>query len=112
MAKNKNIEDLLHRLGNENSEAAENAMQDLYTDAPRTFGEGFADRVMAGATGEVSEKGMDYFLPRLFKWVAATGVAAAIALLMMTYIAEDTISMDAMAGVGDVGVADVIALNE
>lgn len=111
MADNNDIERLIHGLENQDEAALEKEFAELYSDESRSFGAGFSDRVMARIGGNVSEKGMDYFLPRLFRWVAAAGVAAAVVLLTMTYVADDDLSMDALAGINQVSVEEVASLN-
>ncbi|HHG85144.1 MAG TPA: hypothetical protein ENJ82_10405 [Bacteroidetes bacterium] len=112
MANNKDIQRLIENLENGDPTSAENTIKEINADAPHTFSPGFTDQLMDVLATETAEKGMEYFLPRLFRWVVLSGVAAAIALLIMTYVAEDTISLDAIAGLSELSVSDVIALNE
>lgn len=111
MADNNDIDNLIRGLENQDEAALEKEFAQLYQDEDRSFGAGFGDRVMARIPNQSSEQGMDYFLPRLFRWVAAAGVAAAVVLLTMTYVAEDDLSMDALAGINQVSVEEVASLN-
>ncbi|MEM7036961.1 MAG: hypothetical protein AAF570_08285, partial [Bacteroidota bacterium] len=84
---------------------------DLFSEENAGFGEGFSDRVAQRLSAPADEDTMAYFLPRLFKWVAAAGTAAAIVLLMLTWTAEESLSMDAFAGISSISLDDVTALN-
>lgn len=79
-------------------------------DGPAGFGDGFADRVTA-ATLEGEEAGMDVFLPRMFRWVAMLGAAAALALLVITWYSNRSIDSDAVAGISDLSIDDAFAAN-
>jgi hypothetical protein len=86
-------------------------MRDLYADAPRSFSPGFADRIAEHVQGAGEEKGVDYFLPRVFKWFAVTGIAAAVALLLLIYLSQDSISIDALSGLSEVSLAEAESLD-
>ena len=111
MAGNDNIKRLLQGLESEDESRVENEFQELYADAPRSFGPGFADRISERIEEETGSPGVDYFLPRVFKWFAMAGVAAAVALLVMTYVNQDSISLDAISGISDVSIAEAESLD-
>jgi hypothetical protein len=111
MADKNDIQRLIDGLENQDEAALEKEFGGLYLDEDRSFGTGFADRVLARTHGEASEKGMDYFVPRLFRWVAVAGVAAAVILLTMTYINTNDLSIDALSGINEVSVEEVASLN-
>ncbi len=78
--------------------------------AGTTFEAGFADRIMERIEDEREEATVLQVMPRMFKWIAVAGIAAAVVLLAMVFIEGDTLSIDAMSGLSEVSLADELTL--
>lgn len=118
MTENENnnyLEDLVARLGEGDETAAEAQLSSLFPE--ESFGAGFADRVMAAIddaeASSPQEHGeqVDRMLPRMFRWVVVAGAAAASVMLAMTWLTQDSLSIDAIAGISDISIDNVYALN-
>ncbi|MEM0996232.1 MAG: hypothetical protein AAGN35_04095 [Bacteroidota bacterium] len=110
MADNDNIKRLLAGMESGDDERTAREFRDLYADAAPEFAPGFVDGVMDRLESN-REASVVEFLPRMFKWVAAAGVAAAVTLLVMTYLSQESISLDALAGINEISLAEVSSLD-
>ena len=64
-----------------------------------TYLDGFANRVMAGIESEINNKtNSDTEFYNIFRWVAASGIAAIVVLLLSVYITEGSFTADALYG--------------
>ncbi len=96
----------------ESEESIDQAALDRILEEERPqFSAGFADRVMARLEQAPIVANIDDYLPRMFRWVAVGGMAAAIALLVITWYQQDSVSLDALTGIADLGLSDSFALN-
>ena len=102
------MQDLLSRLDADETEAAEQQLQELRASDPPQFATGFASRVMDRIEAATGAQNLDQILPRMFRWVAIGGIAASLVLLVLTYYQQDSLSIDAMAGIADLSIVDDI----
>jgi hypothetical protein len=93
----------------DNPEPKDIAMQELMGES-QGFDPEFADRVTEAAFSAPTPGLADY-LPRMFRWVAIVGAAAAIALLVLTWYQSQSLDADAMAGITDLSIGDEFAEN-
>ena len=107
MNQNPNIDTLLQTLSAENADATQ--LQDLMADQ-EGFSEGFADRVTHAAFAAQKDNVTDH-LGKAFRWVALVGAAAAVALLILTWTANDALTTDDLAGISALSIADPIIEN-
>lgn len=78
--------------------------------AEEGFEAGFAERVMGRIEDEKEEASVHQLMPRMFRWIAVAGVAAAVVLLAMVFLEGDGLSIDAMTGLSEVTLADELTL--
>ena len=103
------LNEILNALEGQDEEQLAAQLGDLT--AEEGFSAGFSDRVMAQVNADMEEEAAVYTLvPRMFKWFAAAGVAAAIVLLGMVLLEGDSLSIDAMTGLSEVTIADEMTL--
>lgn len=107
MENNKFLNELLQQLEDPTAEGT--ALQALAGDG-EGFGADFAERVTAAAYAEPGP-GMGFYLPRMFRWVALAGAAAAITLLILTWYSSEGLDADAVAGISELSIEDVFAEN-
>ena len=100
------LQRILDRLDADEMESAESTLQELRASDPPRFAEGFASRVIDHLEAATGAQNLDQILPRMFRWVAIGGIAATIVMLVLTYYQQDSISIDAMAGIADMSLAD------
>jgi hypothetical protein len=126
---NELLEALLRSL--EDPEADGKALQQL-AGTGEGFGPEFADRVTAAAFDSQEEaedaagrnpskgpgsmedpdgQGLTFYMPRMFRWVAITGAAAALVLLILAWSRYNVLDADAIAGLSELSIDDVFAEN-
>lgn len=106
---NKYLEELMAQLDHQPATANENGLAE-FVERPR-FAQGFADRVLERLENGALAQNFEQYLPRMFRWVAVGGVAAAIALVVLTWYQQDALTVDAITGLADVAITDDLALN-
>lgn len=107
MEDNEILRNILREL--DDPETNGSAMQEL-VGTSQGFDPEFADRATEAAFSAPSPGLADY-LPRMFRWVAIVGAAAAIALLVLTWYQSQSLDADAMAGITDLSIDDEFAEN-
>ncbi len=107
MSENRHIDEIMQELTATDSEGG--AMQSLLSDNGG-FSEGFSERTTAAAFAQ-NEEGLAANLSKAFRWVALLGTAAAVALLILTWTANDSLTTDDIAGVSALSLTDPIAEN-
>lgn len=107
--KNKYLDELMTQLEDSRASASESGLAD-FVERPR-FAQGFADRVLERLENGALAQNFEHYLPRMFRWVAVGGVAAAIALVVLTWYQQDALTLDAFTGLADVAITDDLALN-
>jgi hypothetical protein len=107
MENNEMLNDLLRELSDPNAEGA--TLRQL-AGQESGFGPDFADRVTAAAFAPATEN-LGFYLPKMFRWVAFAGAAAALALLILTWYNAQSIDADAVAGISGLSIGDAFAEN-
>lgn len=108
MKQNQHIDALLKAL--ESGKADNSEIQELMSD-DLGFSEGFANRVTNNAFSQNVENELSDYLPKVFRWVAFLGTAAAIALLVLTWTEAERLSTDDITGVSALAITDPISDN-
>ena len=106
-SENPYLNDLLNSLEKQDEDRAAAQLQDLTSDG---FESGFSDRVMDAIATDGEEATVFTLMPRMFRWFAVAGVAAAAVLLGMVLLEGDPLSIDAMTGLADITAADELTL--
>lgn len=101
------LNNLLNSLESQDEDQTVAQLQEMQQEAG--FSLGFADRVM-GQIDDKEEANVFQHMPRMFRWVAIAGVAAAAVLLAMFVLDGDSISIDAMSGLAEMSLADELTL--
>ena len=73
---------------------------------PKRFAPGFAERTTAVVFGASVNARWEEMVPRMFRWVAAAGVAAVAVLMGWSWLEQDAVTLDAMAGLADLSLSD------
>lgn len=107
MTENPHIKRLMQEL--EAGETEGTVLQDLYAEE-KGFSEGFATRTTEAAFDSKSESFTEN-LTKAFRWVAFLGAAAAVALLILTWTANDSLTTDDIAGVSTLALTDDVIDN-
>ncbi len=102
------LNNLLNSLESQDEDQMVAQLQEMQQEAG--FSPGFADRVMEQIDDEQEEANVFQHMPRMFRWVAIAGVAAAAVLLAMFVLDGDSISIDAMSGLAEMSLADELTL--
>lgn len=105
---NQYLKHLIDRLDATDQEGTQDQLREIRDVDPPRFAAGFASRVIDQLEAATGAQNLHQVLPKMFRWVAIGGVAAAIALLILTYYQQDSLSIDAMAGISDLSIVDDI----
>lgn len=109
---NTTLENLLRQMDGGEEGTVGEQLYDLFEEAPRDFGAGFADRVMDKLQQPLGVEGdFHRFLNGMFRWVAIGGAAAAALLLAINLMDGAAFSLDGLSGLAEVDLSDQTTLS-